>query len=232
MNRSLPPRFMKPYRQLAETRTPDGTVFSLHEHDSQFYLKNDGHDLMSTALTFSEQLLADIGCDFATKPTQPRILIGGLGLGYSLKRVLELVGRPATVEVAEVVPEVILWNRQFLGNHNGPLLDDDRTLIYEGDVFDCIRKAKPATYHAILLDVDDTPGSLVLPQNRRIYGKSGLKMIHNALVPGGRVAFWLAEATPRFYKHLQNADFKVSDFPAKMHERSKRARHRIYLGEK
>jgi spermidine synthase len=223
---------MKPYRQLAETRTSDGTTFSLHEHDGQFYLKNDGHDLMSTALTYSEQMLADIGCDFATQPQHPNVLIGGLGLGYSLKRVLEIVGRPASVEVAEVVPEVIAWNREFLGDHNGPLLDDPRTILYEGDVYDCIRKAGKGAYDAILLDVDDTPGSLVHPKNTRLYTRKGLQMIHEALAPGGRVAFWLAEATPRFYKHLQNANFQLEEFHAKMHERSKKAKHRIYLGKK
>jgi len=221
---------MKPYVQLGEARMPDGTVFSLHSHDGEFYLKNDGNDLMSTALTYSEQMLSDIACDFVVRPVHPRVLIGGLGLGYTLKRVLEIVGRPATVEVAEIVPEVIAWNREHLAEHNGPLLDDERTKLYEGDVYDCIAAAGKGTYDAILLDVDDTPGSLVLPRNNRIYGREGLRMIHDSLTPGGRVAFWLAEETPFFYKHLQKARFRTTDFPAKMHERSKRARHRIYLG--
>ncbi|NNC88572.1 MAG: spermine synthase [Akkermansiaceae bacterium] len=223
---------MKPYVQLAEARTPDGTVFSLHEHDGEFYLKNDGHDLMSTALTYSEQMLSDIGCNLVKDRKHPRVLIGGLGLGYSLKRVLEIVGRPATVQVAEVVPEVIDWNRTFLAAHNGPLLDDERTTLYVGDVHECIKRAGKGAYDAILLDVDDTPGSLVLPQNNRLYGRDGLRMIHNALTPGGRVAFWLAEPTPRFLGYLAKAGFRTSEFPAKIHEKAKRARHRIYLGEK
>lgn len=222
---------MKPYRQLAEARSADGTVFTLHEHDGEFYLKNDGRELMSTALTYSEQMLADIGCDFGKRPKHPRVLIGGLGLGYSLKRVLEIVGKPATAEVAEIVPEVIAWNRDFLGAHNGPLLDDERTVMYEGDVYECIRKAKKP-WNAILLDVDDTPGSLVLPQNERLYTTEGLRMIHDALAPRGRVVFWLAAPAPRFLKDLQKTGFRCTEFPAKMHERSKQARHRIYLGER
>lgn len=226
------PVSMKPFRNLAEARTPDGTVFSLHEHDGEFYLKNDGNDLMSTALTYSEQMLADMGCDFVKKPKHPRVLIGGLGLGYSLKRVLEIVGRPATVEVAEIVPEIIEWNHSFLAAHNGPLLEDDRVSIFKGDVYDCIVEAGQGAYDAILLDVDDTPGSLVLPQNNRIYSRKGLQAIRDALAPGGQVAFWLAEPVPLFFKHLQKANFRTTEYPAKMHERSKRARHRIYLAEK
>ncbi len=223
---------MKPYVKLAETRTPDGVLFTLHKHDGEFYLKNDGNDLMSTALTYSEQKLADIGCDFVKPPEHPRVLIGGLGLGYSLKRVLEIIGRPATVEVAEIVPEVIEWNRTFLAAHNGPLLEDERTSLFEGDVYDCIVKAGKGAYDAILLDVDDTPGSLVLPRNTRIYSRKGLQVIHDALAPGGQAAFWLAEAMPVFFKHLQKANFRTTEYPAKMHARAKREHHRIYLAER
>ena len=96
---------MKPYVKLSESKMSDGTVFSLHKHDGKFYLKYNGLELMSTALTLSEELLADVGCvdlleGKASRPDHPRILIGGLGLGFTLKRTLELVGRPATVEVA------------------------------------------------------------------------------------------------------------------------------------
>ena len=223
---------MKPYVKLAETRTPDGTVFSLHQHDGEFYLKNDGNDLMSTALTYSEQMLSNVACEFEIQPKHPRVLIGGLGLGYTLKRALEIVGKTATVEVAEFVPEVVQWNREYLVEHNGPLLEDERTVVYEGDVYDCIKEKGKNYYDAILLDIDDTPGSLVLPQNNRIYSRDGLQMIRNSLAPAGRVAFWLAEETPFFHKHLQKANFRTTDFPAKMHEKSKRERHRIYLGAK
>ncbi len=223
---------MKPYVQLAETRTPDGTVFSLHEHDGHFYLRNDGHDLMSTSLTYSEQLLADVGCDFAVRPQRPRVLIGGLGLGFSLKRALELVGHPAMVEVAELLPDVIAWNREFLGDYNGPLLDDERTRIYEGDLYDCLQGAGKNAYDVILIDIDETPGSLVVPHNNRLYSAHALRMMHNALAPGGRLAWWLSEPAPRLLGFLNKANFQTSEFPAKIHASAKRARHRIYLGQK
>jgi spermidine synthase len=223
---------MKPITKLAETRTPDGTVFALYEHDGNYSLHYNSNPLMSTGLTVSEQMLSDIGCDFPSRPAHPHVLIGGLGLGYSLKRVLEIIGKPATVRVAELLPEVVAWNREFLSKHNGPLLDDPRTAIHVGDVFDCIRDAEKRPYDSIMLDTDDGPGSLVLPQNVRLYRREGLEMIQRALTPNGRVAFWLACPEPRLLKDMARVGFKVSDFPAKAHVRSKRAAHRIYLGER
>lgn len=225
---------MKPYVQLAEARLPDGTVFTLHKHDGKFYLKNDGHDLMSTALTFSEQLLADEGCaglieGKRSRPPHPRILIGGLGMGFTLKRTLELVGRPATVEVAELVPEVVEWNRTFLVECNGPLLEDERTKIFHGDLFDCLGAGRPGTYDAILIDIDDGPDSLITKGNNRLYTPGFLERTRAALRPGGCAAYWLAVPMPSFAKSLRKAGFQVEELLAKPHEKSKRARHAIYV---
>ena len=117
---------MKPFRNLAQTRTPDGSQFTLHEHDGEFFLKLNGRQLMSTTSTTSELLLAQLPCQRLRGQAGSRVLIGGLGLGYSLRRVLELVGPGATVQVAELLPEVVAWNREFLGAVNGALLDDPR----------------------------------------------------------------------------------------------------------
>ncbi|MDG2125143.1 MAG: spermine synthase [Verrucomicrobiales bacterium] len=225
---------MKPYRNLAETRTPDGTLFSLHEHDGRIYLKNDRRELMSTSLTYSEQLLADVGCTFlkGKRPKHPRVFIGGLGLGFTLKRILEIIGRPATVEVAELVPEIIEWNRTFLAEHNGPLLEDERTVIHLADAFNRLNKARKSSFDAILLDIDDTPESLITPQNSRLYTPAFLQTIRRALTPTGTVTFWLAEPTPRFLKTLRAAKFRVEEIPAKQHEHSKRARHCLYVCHK
>lgn len=163
---------MKPYVKLAEAKMPTGTLFSLHQHDGHFYLKNDRLDMMSTALTYSEQLLAEKGCadlleTHPSRPAHPRILIGGLGMGFTLKRALELVGRPATVEVAELIGEIIEWNRTFLVEHNGALLEDERTEIYHGDLFDCLAKdGRKGVYDAILIDIDEAPTSRERVDNR------------------------------------------------------------------
>ena len=228
---------MKPYVKLAEARLPDGTLFSLHKHDGNFYLKNGRLDLMSTALTFSEQMLAEKGCaallaDAPTRPEHPHILIGGLGMGFTLKRTLELVASPATIEVAELVPEIIEWNRTFLVEHNGPLLDDPRTEIYQGDLFDCLAKRGQTLYDAILIDIDDAPDMLITKGNERLYTPKFFQTLRKALALEGQLAFWLAEATPSFEKSLEQAGFHVESFPAKPHAQSKRARHSIVVGHK
>jgi len=222
---------MIPFRNLAETRTPDGARFSLHEHDGEYFLKLNGRQLMGSNKTASECLLADLACDFSKPVDFPRVLIGGLGLGFSLRRVLELTGPKAAVEVAELLPEVVAWNRQFLWGLNGRLLDDPRVGIFTGDVFDCIKRG-PSRFDAILLDVDNGPMSFVQPKNSRLYTGSGLSLIHRALRPGGRVAFWSANREPAFPVHLTRAGFTPSEFEAKAHERAKRAAHRIYVGDK
>lgn len=225
---------VKPYVKLAEARMTDGTLFSLHKHDGNFYLKNDALDLMSTALTCSEQFLADKGCAAllegkGSRPAHPRILIGGLGMGFTLKRTLELIGRPATVEVAELMPEIVEWNRTFLVEHNGPLLEDERTKIFQGDMFDCLNEGPKSNYDAILIDIDDAPDFVITKANTRLYTQGFLATIRQALKPRGCVAYWLAEPTPSFEKSLRKAGFEVEGFPAKPHEQSKRARHCIYV---
>jgi hypothetical protein len=112
------------FRNLAETRTPDGARFSLHEHDGEYFLKLNGRQLMGSNSTVSELLLADLACKFRYPVDRPCILIGGLGLGFSLRRVLEIAGPNAFAQVSELLPEVVAWNREFLQDLNGKLLDD------------------------------------------------------------------------------------------------------------
>jgi spermidine synthase len=224
---------MKPFRTLAETRTPDGSRLTLHEHDGEIFLKLDGRQLMSTTSTSSELMLAQESCaDLARQHDNPRVLIGGLGLGFSLRRVLELSGRNARVEVAELLPEVVAWNREFLRAINGSLLDDARVKVIIADVFALIARSPKDAYSAILLDVDNGPTSFVQKENSRLYDRRGLRMIFRALAPGGRVAFWSAVEEPDFPGDLTRAGFRVEVFPAKPHERSKQSPHRIYVAQR
>jgi spermidine synthase len=225
---------MKPYVKLGESKMSDGTVFSLHKHDDKFYLKYNGFDLMSTALTFSEEMLSEVGLaklleGKASRPKHPTVLIGGLGLGFTLKRALQLVGSPATVEVAELMPPLIEWNRTFLVEHNGPLLEDPRTKISQGDLFDIINAKRRGSYDALLLDIDNTPDDLITAGNARLYSPGFLAKIREILTPNGCVAYWLSEPAPKFRKCLIKAGFDVAEHAAKPHEKSKRARHCIYL---
>jgi spermidine synthase len=221
---------LKPFRNLAETRTPDGSRFSLHEHDGDYFLKLNGRQLMSTTATVSEIMLAELPCrQFGLRPV--KVLIGGLGLGFSLKRVLELTGPAATVEVAELLPEVVAWNREFLQGVNGKLLEDKRVKVITKDVYEVIRLAPKPSYDAILLDVDNGPTSFVQKENKRLYKRRGFDLIARSLNPGGQVAFWSAVPEPDFVVALSRAGFKTRAVEAKASEVSKRAQHVIYLAE-
>jgi spermidine synthase len=222
---------VKPFHNLAETLTPDGSRLSLHEHDGEYFLKLNGRQLMSTTATASELLLAQLPCDGLRGRADTCVLIGGLGLGFSLQRALELVGRHARVQVAELLPEVIAWNRNFLLGVNGRLLDDPRVQVIAGDVFKVIQRAGPAAFDAILLDVDNGPTSMVQRGNTRIYSRRGLALIARALKPIGKVAFWSADSEPAFLETLARAGFKAEAFPARSHESAKRAAHVIYLAQ-
>lgn len=221
---------MIPFRNLAETRTPEGSRLTLHEHDGDYFIKLDGRQLMSSTSTTSELLLADKACEHLTRESEARVLIGGLGLGFSLKRVLERVATRAVVHVAELVPDVVTWNRELLAPVNGALLNDPRVEVIVADVFGVMRKARP--YDAILLDVDNGPTSFVQSKNRRIYNRRGLGVISKALKRGGRAAFWSAEPEPAFRDALNRAGFQAEEYPAKAHERAKRFAHMIYVAQR
>ena len=228
---SCPLRPVIPFRNLAQTRTPDGSTFSLHEHDGEYFLKLNGRQLMSTTSTTSELLLAQLPCKGISRIRNSCVLIGGLGLGFSLRQVLEMARPDTTVHVAELLPEVVAWNREFLREVNGKLLGDPRVKAIVGDVFKVIKDAGKVAYDAILLDVDNGPTSFVQPKNSRLYDRHGFKLIARALRPGGKVAFWSACEEPSFVHNLERAGFKVEAYPAKAHERAKRAAHVIYVAE-
>ena len=221
---------MIPFNTLAQVRSPDGSMITLHEHDGEHYIKHNGRQLMSTIATVSEYLLADLGCRELKGMPAPRVLIGGLGLGFTLKRVLELVGEKAVVHVSELLPEMVQWNREFLAAVNGKLLQDPRVEVLVQDVFKVMNDLKGERYDAILLDVDHTPASWVQEKNFRLYERAGFDAVHRALDPHGLVAYWSAGEEPEFVHRLGRAGFHVQSYEAKAHAHAKRAVHRIYLG--
>ena len=231
---TVPPATMKPTTRVAETTAPDGAQFVLLKHDGEFLLYMDDRQIMTTTLTHSELLLADIGCAFKKPRKAPRILIGGLGLGYSLRRALEISGPRAKVVVAELLPEIVRWNHQLLDGLNDEILADPRTEIVQQDVFKLINRAaqKGPKFDAILLDVDDGPTSLIQPQNLQLYGSDGLDLLKNALTPGGRAAIWAAVEEPKLLKALGRAGFRTEEIACAKHVRAKRQNHRIYLAER
>ena len=223
---------MSSYTLLDTAKMPDGTLLELFHDDGQFILDYDGMELMSTTHTWSEEMLADLGCadlleGTSSRPKHPRVLIGGLGMGFTLKRVLELVGSPATVDVAELVSKVIEWNRSYLVGHNGPLLADPRTNVILSDLFDCLRKGE--MYDTILIDIDDTPDERITEDNSNLYTPSFMKQLRDSLNPGGCLAYWMARPSPKLEKALEQAGFVLTAHFVSSHEESDELKHRIYV---
>jgi spermidine synthase len=223
---------MKPHHNLAETKTPDGARLSLHEHDGSYCIRLNGQDLMHSVTSASEILLGELAAAHLSKNASARVLIGGLGLGYTLKAVLAKAGAKAVVEVGELMPEVVEWNRTFMAGLNGRLLEDPRVHVRLGDVVDTISRARPASYDAILLDVDNGPTPMVRAGNVRLYGPRGLDILKARLKPGGRLAIWSASPDRSFESRLRAAGFVAEAMPAKLFPTAKRSAYVIYIGDK
>lgn len=221
---------MKITRTLATCRTAEGSVLVLQEHDGQHYLRVDGVQLMSTTASSSEQQMAELAC--AHLPPKARVLIGGLGFGFTLKRVLELVPAHASVHVAELLPEIVAWNREFLGEINGALLDDPRVTIHLGDVFELLKRTGKDRYDAILLDVDNSPDPLVQRGNARLYNRSGLDCVKAALQPRGRVVYWSANQDKGFARSLERVFKNVECISAKAYPKAKRFTHTLFVADR
>ena len=204
---------------------------SLYEHDGAYSISFGGQELMHSKASASELLLGELGVERVFSEPAARVMIGGLGLGFTLRTVLEGLGSDAQVDVLELVPQVVVWNREYLRNLNGTLLDDPRVNVIEGDAVPYIRKCQAKTYHAMILDVDNGPTGMVKASNNTLYSHSGLRTVRAALRPGGRAAFWSAGEDPHFKTRMQTVGFRVGHIPAKVHERAKRAAYVIYVAD-
>ena len=223
---------MKPRIKLAETMTPDGGALALFEQDNTYSISYKGQQLMHSKMTTSEELLGKLGLDRLDKTLPSRILVGGLGLGYTLRTVMEGCSSESQVDVAELFPEVVDWNRTFLKELNGSFLDDPRTTVLIKNVGNVIKNAPPETYDSILLDVDNGPIAMVAESNNSLYSHFGVRSIHAALKANGRAVFWSAQADPRFEKRLRKAGFTVKAVPARTHPGAKRAAYLLYVADR
>lgn len=223
---------MKPHHNLAETRTPDGARLSLHEHDGSYCIRLDGQDLMHSMTSASEVLLGELAAERLSTRSASRVMIGGMGLGFTLKAVLAGAGTRTIVEVGELMTEVIEWNRTHLAGLNGHLLSDPRVQVRPGDVVGTIERARPQSYDAILLDVDNGPTPMVRAGNARLYGPRGLAMLRDRLRPGGRLAIWSASPDRSFEGRLRAAGFHAQAIPARLFPTAKRSAYVIYVGDK
>lgn len=221
---------MKKTTKLAESQTPDGERLVLLEHDGHYVMKVNGLPLMSTKDSLSEQTMAELAC--LKLPAKPRILIGGLGFGFTLRRSLELCPPNSRVDVAELLPIIVEWNRQFLNPVNGKLLDDPRVNTHIGDVAQLLKASGKNRYHAILLDVDNSPKPFVQSDNAGLYNTQGIKQAKAALHPGGQVVYWSAQQDPAFARAVKNVFGNVQCVPAKAYPNAKQFSHTLFVARR
>jgi spermidine synthase len=221
---------MRPFETLDSVTTPEGRVLSLHHHDGHYFIHLDGEELMSTWVHGSETALAKLACGEIPSAKGSRILIGGLGLGFTLRAALEALPEDAVVVVAELFPRVVEWNRTRLTDRGRPL-DDPRVQIHAGDVLGLLKQRQPIRYQAILLDVDNGPSEWCVESNRGLYDRHGLELIQESLVPGGILGVWSAYPDPTFVKNLKKSGFQARAQTVRGHGR-KGPRHTVFLARK
>lgn len=222
--------FMKITTKLATSRTPDGETLVLLEHDGEYVMKVHGVPLMSTKDSASEQTMAELAC--VDLPAQPRVLIGGLGFGFTLRRVLELCPPDASVDVGELLPVIVDWNREFLGGVNGKLVDDPRVGVHIRDVAELLNVSGSERYHVILLDVDNSPDALVDKGNAGLYNADGIARAKAALHSGGRVVYWSANEDKNFARALKKVFKRVECIPAKAYPQAKKFTHTLFVAQR
>jgi len=218
---------------LLETAQIPGTDNELCFYQSEDHFSisiNSGGQLMNTIEHASEDSLAKLACDKIASRTSTRILIGGLGMGFTLAAALNHLGDDAEVVVGELVPAVVAWNRGPLGKHAGEPLKDSRTTLREGDVAKIIR-AERQTFDAILLDVDNGPEGLTRKKNNWLYSMDGLTESYTALRPGGILAIWSAGPDRNFMERLRKVGFSVKQVRVRAAGK-KGDLHAIWLAER
>lgn len=215
--------------QLDSVQTPgDGEPLRLLQRDTEFTIKVGNHELMNSRIYASEEALAELACARIADRPQSQVLIGGLGMGYTLAAALRTLPADSAIIVAELVPAVVLWNRGPIAHLAGDPLKDERVQIHEVDVAQLIRK-KTQTYDAILLDVDNGPEGLTRKENDWLYGLNGLNAAYTALRQGGVLAVWSAGYDPAFTQRLVKIGFHVEEKRVRARGTRGGARHIIWL---
>ena len=220
---------MRHWTELGAAPIPDTeqTLF-LYQGKDDFFIKiSGGGELMSTRKHGSEDALGRLPCERLKNPQAAQVLIGGLGMGFTLAEVLKSVGAEALVTVAELIPEVVEWNRGPLGEYSGNPLDDPRTRIYVGDVAKLLRQSS-ACFDVIALDVDNGPEGLTKSANDWLYSSAGIVAAQRALRPNGILAYWSAGPDQAFHDRLRRCGFIVEEVTVFAHGK-KGARHTIWL---
>ena len=219
---------MIPRELISTAQVPDGEELRLYRHGNDFMIVLDRNELMSTRQRGSEEALATMTCARIAATPSPHVLVGGYGMGFTLRAALAALPADATVTVAEVLPDIIEWARGPMAEVAAGCLEDPRVQLIVGDVVKVIERS-PGTFDAILLDVDNGPDGLVRPDNNRLYSRRGLAVAGEALRPGGVLAIWSAAKDQRFVRRLDEAGFDVDEVYVRARSNGKGAKHVIWF---
>jgi len=216
---------MIPREKLAEAAVPGGEVLTLWRRGGDFFVSLGRNELMTSRMWGSEEALAELGC--AGLPADARVLVGGYGMGFTLRRALAVLGPRAQVTVAEIVPAILEWARGPMAGLTAGCLHDARVRVVEGDVAGAIADGG---WDAVLLDVDNGPDGLARSGNDRLYSAGGLGAARAALRPGGRLAVWSAAPDEAFARRFGKAGFAVREHGVRARSNGKGPRHVIWVG--
>ncbi|MDB4915029.1 MAG: hypothetical protein JWM95_2673 [Gemmatimonadetes bacterium] len=208
---------MKPIERLGEARTPNGTLIALYRHDGAYLIRADGVELMSSRRHLSEDRLAQVACAQLHERSGIRVLIGGLGLGFTLRAALRALGDDADVVVAELVPEVIAWNADPRYDLSAKAMADPRVRVVQDDVSNVLR-ANPDGFDAIMLDTDNGPDGMLMSENARLYAARGIGITIAALRAGGTIVYWSVGDDPKFAGALRGAGLDVETLRVRAHD--------------
>jgi spermidine synthase len=222
---------VKPFELLGQTVSPDGTVMKLIRRGDEYLILADGAILMSSRMHGSEEALATFACQRVRTLERPSVLIGGLGMGFTLRATLDLLPADGTVVVAELVPAVVEWNHGPLGPLAGQPLEDKRVRVERGDVA-VILSSRLGPFDAVLLDVDNGPAAVTASSNAGLYDRQGIAATHAALKMNGVLAVWATREDRKFEQRLGDGGFDVE--VQRVRGRLKRGgpHHTIFLGHK
>jgi spermidine synthase len=207
---------------------PGGEELRLFRHGADHIIVLDRNELMNTRMSGSEEALATMTCERLGPRKATHLLIGGYGMGFTLRAALATLGGDATLTVAEIVPEIIEWARGPMSALTAGCLEDPRVDLQQADVAELIGAGR-ASYDAILLDVDNGPDGLTRAANDRLYSMRGLRAAKEALRPGGVLAVWSAARDPAFTRRLKDAGFAVDEVRVRARSNGKGGHHVIWF---
>lgn len=219
------PGSLIPYVSVASASLPDGANLTLDRRGKDWVVRVGSMVLMSSRTHESEKALAEHALARATEPGH--VLVGGLGLGFTLRAVLDRVGPTTRVTVAELLPELVSWNREYVGEVADHPLADARSHVVLGDVYETLKRC-PVTFDVILLDVDNGPAALSSSKNQRLYGRRGVETCLRSLRPAGVLAIWSAGPSARFERVLRDVAGEVEVLHVNAFKTG-RARHVLFL---